>query len=157
MCGHRQLSTFALTMYRKEVDVDGAKVKVGAASDRPPRPPGDIVEYVDGLCGDIAQTSGTRPARSAFRACTRPTTSARRPASWCAPLSSAGLSSRAQLTCVLGQVFDVTRKVTYQNLPNWYQELREYCENIPCFLVANKIDVDLNVRGHACCPRLSPS
>lgn len=43
------------------------------------------------------------------------------------------------------QVFDVTRKVTYQNLANWYKELREYCENIPCFLVANKIDVDMNV------------
>ncbi|KAF1776595.1 P-loop containing nucleoside triphosphate hydrolase [Phytophthora cactorum] len=42
-------------------------------------------------------------------------------------------------------VFDVTRKVTYQNLANWYKELREYCENIPCFLVANKIDVDMNV------------
>lgn len=43
------------------------------------------------------------------------------------------------------QVFDVTRKVTYQNLANWYKELREYCENIPCFLVANKIDVDMAV------------
>ncbi|RLN91181.1 hypothetical protein BBJ28_00004758 [Nothophytophthora sp. Chile5] len=41
-------------------------------------------------------------------------------------------------------VFDVTRKVTYQNLANWYKELREYCETIPCFLVANKIDVDMN-------------
>ncbi|KAJ8558619.1 hypothetical protein ON010_g8831 [Phytophthora cinnamomi] len=48
--------------------------------------------------------------------------------------------------CLLtAQVFDVTRKVTYQNLANWYKELREYCENIPCFLVANKIDVDMNV------------
>ncbi|KAG2515086.1 hypothetical protein BBO99_00006400 [Phytophthora kernoviae] len=28
---------------------------------------------------------------------------------------------------------------------NWYKELREYCENIPCFLVANKIDIDINV------------
>ena len=43
------------------------------------------------------------------------------------------------------QVFDVTRKTTYQNLANWYKELREYCESIPCFLVANKIDVDLQV------------
>jgi Rab-like protein 2 len=45
----------------------------------------------------------------------------------------------------LEQVFDVTRKVTYQNLASWYKELREYCENIPCFLVANKIDVDMAV------------
>lgn len=32
------------------------------------------------------------------------------------------------------QVFDVTRKSTYQNLSKWYSELREYCENIPCYL-----------------------
>jgi Rab-like protein 2 len=48
--------------------------------------------------------------------------------------------------CVL--VFDVTRKVTYQHLADWYKELREHCENIPCVLVANKIDVDYNVGRH---------
>ena len=42
-------------------------------------------------------------------------------------------------------LFDVTRKVTYQHLADWYKELREYCENIPVVLVANKIDVDYNV------------
>lgn len=46
--------------------------------------------------------------------------------------------------CIL--VFDVTRKITYQHLSDWYQELREHCENIPCILVGNKIDVDYNVR-----------
>lgn len=45
--------------------------------------------------------------------------------------------------CIL--VFDVTRKMTYQHLSDWYKELRDYCENIPCILVANKIDVDYNV------------
>lgn len=45
--------------------------------------------------------------------------------------------------CVL--VFDVTRKATYKNLSEWYGELRQYCEGIPCLLVANKIDVDYNV------------
>lgn len=45
--------------------------------------------------------------------------------------------------CVL--VFDVTRKTTYKNLTDWYGELRQYCEGIPCLLVANKIDVDYNV------------
>ena len=49
--------------------------------------------------------------------------------------------------CIL--VFDVTRKVTYQNLQNWYKELRQYCENIPCICIANKIDVDLNVTSKA--------
>lgn len=47
--------------------------------------------------------------------------------------------------CVL--VFDVTRKTTYKNLTDWYGDLRQYCEGIPCLLVANKIDVDYNVRA----------
>ena len=45
--------------------------------------------------------------------------------------------------CIL--VFDVTRKITYQHLSDWYKELRDHCENIPCVLVANKIDVDYNL------------
>jgi Rab-like protein 2 len=45
--------------------------------------------------------------------------------------------------CIL--VFDVTRKITYQHLSDWYKELREHCPNVPCVLVANKIDVDYNV------------
>ena len=44
-------------------------------------------------------------------------------------------------------MFDVTRKVTYQHLSDWYGELRQYCEKIPCILVANKIDVDYKVGG----------
>ena len=38
------------------------------------------------------------------------------------------------------QVFDVTRKITYKNLPHWYEELRQHRPEIPCILVANKID-----------------
>ena len=34
----------------------------------------------------------------------------------------------------------MTRKVTYKNLSHWYEELRKYRPDIPCFLVANKID-----------------
>jgi Rab-like protein 2 len=45
--------------------------------------------------------------------------------------------------CVL--VFDVTRKQTYTQLKEWYRELRQYCPDIPCILVANKIDVDYQV------------
>ena len=44
------------------------------------------------------------------------------------------------------KVFDVTRKQTYINLKQWYSELRQYCESIPCLLVGNKIDVDYRVR-----------
>ncbi|KXJ21587.1 rab-like protein 2A [Exaiptasia diaphana] len=45
--------------------------------------------------------------------------------------------------CIL--VFDITRKITYKNLPNWYKELRQYRDSIPCIVVANKIDVDYKV------------
>jgi Rab-like protein 2 len=45
--------------------------------------------------------------------------------------------------CIM--VFDVTRKITYQHLSDWYNEFREYCGEVPCVLVANKIDVDYNV------------
>lgn len=38
------------------------------------------------------------------------------------------------------KVFDVQRKITYKNLANWYKELREYRPEIPCCVVANKID-----------------
>ncbi|XP_047406317.1 rab-like protein 2B isoform X7 [Sciurus carolinensis] len=41
-------------------------------------------------------------------------------------------------------VFDVQRKVTYKNLSTWYAELREFRPEIPCIVVANKID-DINV------------
>jgi len=34
---------------------------------------------------------------------------------------------------------------TYTQLKEWYRELREYCEHIPVILVANKIDVDYQV------------
>lgn len=37
-------------------------------------------------------------------------------------------------------MFDVQRKVTYKNLNSWYKELREFRPEIPCIVVANKID-----------------
>ncbi|KAJ3596052.1 hypothetical protein NHX12_002461 [Muraenolepis orangiensis] len=39
----------------------------------------------------------------------------------------------------------IMRKVTYKNLTSWYKELREYRPQIPCCVVANKIDADLKV------------
>ncbi|XP_025031905.1 rab-like protein 2A isoform X2 [Python bivittatus] len=45
--------------------------------------------------------------------------------------------------CIM--VFDVQRKVTYKNLSNWYKELREFRPQIPCIVVANKIDDGTNV------------
>ncbi|XP_031574440.1 rab-like protein 2A [Actinia tenebrosa] len=49
--------------------------------------------------------------------------------------------------CIL--VFDITRKITYKNLANWYKELRQYRDSIPCIVVANKIDVDYKVTQKA--------
>ena len=46
---------------------------------------------------------------------------------------------------VFFQVFDVQRKITYKNLTSWYKELREYRPEIPCCVVANKIDGGLAV------------
>ncbi|KAM3870601.1 RAB, member of RAS oncogene family-like 2 [Diretmus argenteus] len=45
--------------------------------------------------------------------------------------------------CIM--VFDVQRKITYKNLTSWYKELREYRPEIPCCVVANKIDADVKV------------
>ncbi|XP_036134097.1 rab-like protein 2B isoform X2 [Molossus molossus] len=40
--------------------------------------------------------------------------------------------------CIM--VFDIQRKVTYKNLGTWYAELRAFRPEIPCVVVANKID-----------------
>ncbi|TMW62857.1 hypothetical protein Poli38472_005475 [Pythium oligandrum] len=98
----RQLSTFALTLFRKEVEIPDEKGK------------SQVIKV------DFWDTAGQERFSSMH------------------PSYYYGATA-----CIM--VFDVTRKVTYQNLTGWYKELREYCENIPCFLVANKIDVDLNV------------
>jgi Rab-like protein 2 len=96
----RQLSTYALTLFRKDVKLEDD----GGAT--------TVVDFWD----TAGQESFNRMHPSYYY--------------------------RAHC-CIL--VFDVTRKVTYQHLSDWYKELREYCEHIPCILVANKIDVDYNV------------
>ncbi|KAJ0412871.1 hypothetical protein ATCC90586_002501 [Pythium insidiosum] len=119
----RQLSTFALTLFRKEVELEDERGKP------------QIVKV------DFWDTAGQERFSSMHP-------SYYYGAHACILVSlSRSLSRGALLTlgdCAT-QVFDVTRKTTYQNLANWYKELREYCENIPCFLVANKIDVDVAV------------
>ncbi|KAI2653397.1 Rab-like protein 2A [Labeo rohita] len=63
-------------------------------------------------------------------------------------LSTYALTLYKYTTTINGQtvlVFDVQRKITYKNLPNWYKELREYRPEIPCLVVANKIDADMKV------------
>merc|ERR1711964_300715 len=38
-------------------------------------------------------------------------------------------------------MFDVTRRITYKNVPNWHRDILRVCENIPIVLVGNKVDV----------------
>jgi hypothetical protein len=37
-------------------------------------------------------------------------------------------------------------QVTYKNLEAWYEELQHYARGIPVIVVANKIDVNYEVR-----------
>ncbi|KAM8861407.1 RAB, member of RAS oncogene family-like 2 isoform 1-T1 [Synchiropus picturatus] len=52
--------------------------------------------------------------------------------------------------CIM--VFDVQRKITYKNLASWYKELREYRPEIPCCVVANKIDGESDSDVHILMP-----
>mmetsp|Transcript_10522 Transcript_10522/g.24466 ORF Transcript_10522/g.24466 Transcript_10522/m.24466 type:complete len:215 (-) Transcript_10522:233-877(-) len=38
-------------------------------------------------------------------------------------------------------MFDVTSRITYKNVPNWYRDLTRVCENIPIVLTGNKIEI----------------
>ena len=38
-------------------------------------------------------------------------------------------------------MFDLISRITYQNVPNWHQELVRVCQNIPIVLCGNKVDV----------------
>ena len=93
----RQLSTYALTMFRHNTELDGERISI-----------------------DIWDTAGQECFNNLH------------------PSYYFGAHA-----CIL--VFDVTRKVTYANLKNWYKEMRTYCPDIPCVLIANKIDVNLEV------------
>lgn len=140
-------STYALTLYRHNAEVDGQTYKV------------DLWDTVSSALVEACASSVIQPF--AWRV-----------------MLQAGQERFNSMhpsyyykahACIL--VFDVTRKVTYQNLANWcvpvflishparqrpfsldgprYQELRTYCESIPCLCVANKIDVDEKVTTKA--------
>ena len=93
----RQLSTFALTLFRYNANLDDKDVKI-----------------------DFWDTAGQERFNSMHPS----------------------YYHRAHC-CIMA--FDVTRKATYQHLSDWYKELRQFCENIPVILVANKIDVNYKV------------
>ena len=90
----RMLSTYALTLFRHNAEVNGEEVKV-----------------------DFWDTAGQERFNSMH------------PAYY-----------HQAHACVL--CFDVTRKLTYKNLPVWLKELHEYRPKIPIICIANKIDVD---------------
>eukprot|EP00981_Chlorochromonas_danica_P007220 scaffold1618_cov158-Ochromonas_danica.AAC.4 len=49
------------------------------------------------------------------------------------------------VACIQGQcaiiMFDVTSRITYKSVPNWYRDLTRVCENIPIVLCGNKVEV----------------
>nr|BAJ21350.1 Rab-family small GTPase RabX32 [Tetrahymena thermophila] len=93
----RNMSTYALTMYRHVANLDGKQYKI-----------------------DIWDTAGQEQFQTLHA------------------------SYYFQANCCI-LVFDITRKITYLNLKKWYTEMREHCPDIPCILIANKIDADRNV------------
>src|SRR5690606_5329705 len=38
-------------------------------------------------------------------------------------------------------MFDVTSRITYKNVPNWYRDIVRVCDNIPIVLCGNKVDI----------------
>ena len=93
----RQLSTYALTVYRHEMDIDGKTVTI-----------------------DFWDTAGQERFNSMH------------PAYY--------FKAHAAIL-----VFDVSRKLTYQNLNGWHKELLQYRQAIPLIVCANKIDINYNV------------
>jgi GTP-binding nuclear protein Ran len=46
-------------------------------------------------------------------------------------------------------MFDVSSRITYQNVPRWVDDVRRTCPGIPIVLVGNKVDVpERAVRAH---------
>jgi len=44
-------------------------------------------------------------------------------------------------------MFDVTSRMSYKNVPNWYRDIERVCENIPIVVCGNKVDMkDRKVR-----------
>ena len=95
------MSTHALTIYRKYMEVEGSKALIG--------------KHAIFNSTDIWDTAGQETFNELH--------------------PSYYFGAHAGML-----VFDATRKITYQNLSKWYAEMRIHCPDIPCILVANKID-----------------
>jgi len=38
-------------------------------------------------------------------------------------------------------MFDVTSRMTYKNVPNWFRDIQRVCESIPIVICGNKVDI----------------
>jgi len=38
-------------------------------------------------------------------------------------------------------MFDVTSRITYRSVPNWYRDITRVCENIPIVMCGNKVEI----------------
>jgi Rab-like protein 2 len=159
----RQRSTYALTLYRHEEDVEEAEGGEGSAAAAATAAGGGSEASAGSSSSSSSSSSseGAAPEAGAADAAGAEAGAAaggrkrkRRVAVdfW----DTAGQERFASMhasyyyrahACVL--VFDVTRKVTYTNLQAWYRELRQFCPHIPCICIANKIDVDYAVTTKA--------
>ena len=148
----RQRSTFALTLYRHSCDVVAVPRRRASAASKGDGGGSDGGGSEGGGGGGVEDGSRMESASSEKEEVGAPIKKRIAVDFW----DTAGQERFASMhpsyyhkahACIL--VFDVTRKVTYQNLQNWYKELRLYCETIPCICIANKIDVDLNVTSKA--------
>ena len=106
----QQLSTYALTLFPYEAEVDGKKVPV-----------------------DFWDTAGQERFNSLHP-------SYYYQAHACILVGIISLITIVMELTLYLQAFDVTRKLTYKNLSSWFKELQEHRKNIPCIVVANKID-----------------
>uniref|UniRef100_A0A8C5PD75 Rab-like protein 2A n=1 Tax=Leptobrachium leishanense TaxID=445787 RepID=A0A8C5PD75_9ANUR len=112
----QQLSTFALTLYKYTTTVNGKTVLV-ATGDRLSTEEYSRILYLNINFWDTAGQERFQSMHASYY--------------------------HKAHACIM--VFDVQRKITYKNLSTWYHELREYRPEIPCIVVANKIDADLRV------------
>lgn len=123
------MSTFALTLFSYDAEIDGKKVPVGELREHV----SDHMIHVDRLLG-YCRSGAIQQVR--YRECRRRLN-----------LNSMHPSYYYNAHCCI-LVFDVTRKVTYMNLNTWYKELQDARKGIPVIVVANKIDVDYKVSRH---------
>lgn len=154
----RQLSTYALTLYRQVVYINNSTDEVLLA---PPSGAAISSGSVDAKGSGAKSNGDSKSAGGNFSEYSIDywDTAGQEVFTALHPSYYYGCSC-----CILA--FDVTRKITYSHLTDWFNEYNSYCARAipdgsgsslpPCILVANKIDVDYNVRAQRkCCVVLS--